>query len=97
MWESIRNLKTSELELREPLNDSERDWLVGCLTSRRGIRDALCDGEHACRLLVEYDANFVNVAELLDFLYLCGIPAEPAPSLHIENRLELQPTPAGRS
>jgi hypothetical protein len=78
MWDCIRDLKTCELQLNEGLNGLERDWLIGCLVARRGVSEACYRGEGA-RLIIEYDADLTNRTRLLDFLYVCGVSAEPAP------------------
>jgi hypothetical protein len=79
MWDNARNLKTSELEVRDHLNHLEREWLIGRLVSKGGVRDVLYLDDDPHRLIVEYDADLVNSSDLLDFLYTCGLQAQPAP------------------
>lgn len=79
MLDSIRNLRTSELEIHNHLNRLEREWLIGRLVSMGSVRDALYRDNDPHRLIVEYDADLVNSSDLLDFLYTCGLQAEPAP------------------
>jgi hypothetical protein len=76
MHPSLRNLRTTELRTRERLNGAETEWVIGRLTAKRGVVDALraSSGES---LLVEYDADVVNPMELLDFLAQCGVRAAP--------------------
>jgi hypothetical protein len=75
----IRNLKTTELEIRERLNGLERDWLIGRLVSKTGVRTATYSHADPHRLTIEYDADLFNMVELLDFLYLCGLRGRPSP------------------
>ena len=56
MLASLRNLKTSEIELRQPLRVLECEWLVGRLLAKQGIATAKWVG-NTRRLLVEYDAD----------------------------------------
>lgn len=72
MLESLRNLKTSEIELKQQLPTREREWLVRCLLAKQGIAKALWRG-HARRLLIEYDAELFGSAEILSFLHVCGV------------------------
>lgn len=71
MQDSVRNLKTSEIELSGQLPDLERVWLVGQLRAKRGVAAAVCD---ARALVVEYDADVWHGNDLLDFLDDCGVP-----------------------
>ncbi len=73
MLESVRNLKTSEIELRQQLPVLEGEWLVGCLLAKQGVANATWRG-HARRLLIEYDADLFGSAEILSFLNFCGVP-----------------------
>jgi len=73
MLESLRNLKTSEIELRQQLPVLEGEWLVGCLLAKRGVANAKWGGNKR-RLLVEYDADLFGGAELIAFLHSCGVP-----------------------
>jgi hypothetical protein len=77
MLEHLRNLRTSELTLRQPLSPLECDWLTGCLRARNGIATVNW-GDKACRLFVEHDPEIVGSPELVDFLRSCGVPVTPA-------------------
>ncbi len=72
MHENLRNLKTSEIKLRQQLPVLEGEWLVGCLLAKQGVAKASwLDGTP--RLLVEYDANLFGTAEIVAFLLYCGV------------------------
>jgi hypothetical protein len=73
MLDSVRNPRTSEIELRHQLPALEGDWLVGRLRAKRGIADAEYGGG-ARRLVVEYDADLLGSADLVEFLDDWGIP-----------------------
>lgn len=73
MLESLRNLKTSEIELKQPLPPPEGEWLVGRLLAKQGIANATWSGREP-RLLIEYDADLFGSAEILSFLHFCGVP-----------------------
>ena len=73
MLESLRNLQTSEIELKQQLPPPECDWLLGRLLAKQGVANATWMG-NARRLLIEYDANLFGCAELLAFLRYCGVP-----------------------
>jgi len=77
--DSRGNMKTAELDVRDHLNGLEREWVIGRLISRGGVRGALYQGDDAHRLVVEYDADQVSPSDLLDFLYTCGLQAESVP------------------
>jgi len=79
MWDRAHNLKLSELEVREELNFLEREWLIGHLVSRAGVREALYRPDDPRKLVVEYDADVVNTRDLLELLYSCGLQANVAP------------------
>jgi hypothetical protein len=74
MLGDVRNLKTSDIELKQRLPALECEWLVGQLRSRPGIAAARCEGD-ACRLTVEYDADELVTGDVLDFLTQCGVRA----------------------
>jgi len=74
MLNSLRNLKTSEIELRQPLPVLECEWLVGRLLAKQEIETAKWAGG-TYRLLVEYDADLCGKADLIAFLQSCGVPA----------------------
>jgi hypothetical protein len=76
MVESHRNLKTSEVELRQQLPVLEGEWLVGRLLATQGVAAATWMGSHR-RLLIEYDADIFGRADLIAFLQSCGVPAAP--------------------
>ncbi len=73
MLESLRNLKTSEIELRQQLPVLEGEWLVGCLLAKQGVANATWKGSTR-HLLIEYDADVFGSAELIAFLHFCGVP-----------------------
>jgi hypothetical protein len=73
MLESLRNLKTSEIELRQQLPVLEGEWLVGRLLAKQGVAAATWVGNHR-RLLIEYDADICGRADLIAFLQSCGVP-----------------------
>ena len=72
MLDSVRNLKTSEIELRHKLPALECDWLVGRLLAKRGVADADCRS-NSQRLVIEYDADELGSAALVDYPRACGI------------------------
>jgi hypothetical protein len=78
MWDSLRNLKKSELTVRDELSRLEREWLVGCLLTKSGIQDALYKDGDSHRLIVEYDADQVSGGRVIDFLESCGLRAHPS-------------------
>jgi len=55
-----QHLKTSEIELRQPLPVLECEWLVGRLLAKQEIETAKWAGG-TYRLLVEYDADLCGV------------------------------------
>jgi len=71
---NLRNLKTSEIELRQQLPVLECEWLVGRLLAKRGVATAQWVA-NTRRLLVQYDADLCGRAELVDFLQSCGVSA----------------------
>jgi hypothetical protein len=73
MLESVRNLKTTEIELRQHLLVLESEWLVGRLLAKQGVATAEWVGNR--RLLIEYDADLCSGAELIAFLQSCGVTA----------------------
>jgi hypothetical protein len=72
MLDSVKNLKTSEIELEQRLPQLECAWLVRELRGRRGIAAAECASD-AGRLTVEYDADRIDRAGLVDILSSCGV------------------------
>lgn len=72
MLDSVRNLKTSEIELRQCLPRREGEWLVGTLRARRDIAGASCTPD-ARRLTIEYDADKLEGEDLVDLLSECGL------------------------
>ena len=72
MLDDIRNLKTSEIELRQGLPELECEWLVGQLRAHRGIAGAACAND-ARRLRIEYDGDTLVSGDLVDFLNTCGV------------------------
>jgi hypothetical protein len=81
MLECVRNLKTSEIELRQRLPQLECEWLVAQLRSRRGIAGAACASD-ARRITIDYDADRLDKADLVDFLYTCGVRVGAMHSAH---------------
>jgi hypothetical protein len=79
MIEQLRNMKLSELEVREDLNFLEREWVIGRLVSKTGVHEALSRPDDPHRLVVEYDGDLVNANDLLEFLQLCGLHANVTP------------------
>ena len=73
MLSSLRNLKTSEIELQQQLPVLEREWLVGRLLARQGVAAAEWAGNR--RLLIECDVDLFGRAELIAFLQCCGVTA----------------------
>jgi hypothetical protein len=72
MLGDVRNLKTSDIELEQRLPALECEWLVGQMRSRAGIAAARCASD-ARHLRVEYDADELVTADILDFLSQCGV------------------------
>jgi len=68
----LRNLATSEIELRERLNVLESEWVIGRLTAKSGVRRA--DYGNGT-VVVEYDADVVKTADIVSFLRVCGLTA----------------------
>jgi hypothetical protein len=77
MLEHIGNLRTSELQLRQPLSPLECDWLIGCLSDRNGVANVEW-GDKARRLFVVHDPDIVGTPEIVDFLRTCGVLAARA-------------------
>jgi hypothetical protein len=73
--ERFHDLRSAEIELRANFGTRERAWLLGRLMSQSGVADASWSDAHAPSLLIEYDADVMTGAELVDFLYLCGLSA----------------------
>jgi hypothetical protein len=82
MLESVRNLKTSEIELRQRLPQLECDWLVGQLRARRDIVAAACATD-SCRLTIEYDADRLGQTDLVDLLNMCGVRVGAVHAPHV--------------
>jgi hypothetical protein len=74
MLGDVRNLKISDIELEHRLPTLECEWLVGQLRLRPGIASVRCEDD-ASRLTVEYDADELVTADVLDFLGQCGVRA----------------------
>jgi hypothetical protein len=73
-WANARDLRTAEIELRANLGARERAWIVGRLMSQSGVEDVSFTDAHAPSLLIEYDADLVTGAELVNSLYRCALP-----------------------
>ena len=78
MRQDTGRLKRSELNLRDHLSVLEKDWLSGWLVSSIGVKDAFYSDEDPHQLVVEYDSNLTNATDLLDLLFLRGVPAKLA-------------------
>jgi hypothetical protein len=72
MLGDVRNLKISDIELKQCLPTLECEWLVGQLRSRSGIAAARCASD-ARHLRVEYDADKLVSGDVVDFLSQCGV------------------------
>ena len=72
MLGDLRNLKTSDIELAQRLPALECEWLVGQMRSRAGIAAARCASD-ARHLTVQYNADELVTADILDFLSQCGV------------------------
>ena len=79
MTEKLRNLETSEIELRQQLPVLECEWLVGRLLATRGVATAEWVA-NTRRFLVRYDADLCGRAELVAFLQSCGVSAAAVPA-----------------
>ena len=77
MPESLPNLKTSEIELRAHVPVLAYEWLVDRLLTKQGVATARWRRDTR-RLLVEYDADVCDGAELIAFLQHCGFPVAAA-------------------
>jgi len=75
MFDGIRNVKTSEIRLRERLEGRERDCVVGHLLAKRGVRDVEYRDDDRAQLVVEYDADQLSGPELVNFLSVCWLSA----------------------
>jgi hypothetical protein len=84
MWDHVRNMKLSELEVREDLNFLEREWVIGRLASKAGVQEALSRPDDPRKLVVEYDADLVNTSDLVEFLQMCGLHADVTPLLRAD-------------
>jgi hypothetical protein len=73
MLESVSNLKTSEIELRQQVPVLVCEWLVDRLLAEQGVAAASWGGD-THQLVVEYDADLCCGAELIAFLQHTGFP-----------------------
>ena len=71
-WDT-RDLTTSEIELRQPLDSLQSQWVIGTLIAKYGILRARSVGERY--VVVEYDASVVSNAEIVRLLHVCGLTA----------------------
>jgi hypothetical protein len=71
---SLRDVRTTAIELRGHLGALERDWVLGCLAAQRGVEVARWLDEDSCRLVIDHDADVLTGTELVNFLYTCGLP-----------------------
>ena len=76
MLDSVRNVKTSHLRLNQQLGRSEQAWLLQHLRSKRGVRDATYFDDEQ-KLVVSYDADYLNSYDLMVIIQACGIQARP--------------------
>lgn len=76
-WDCIRNFKTSELTFTQPINATERAWLVGTLARKRGVRTAHFDEFNGSHLTVEHDADVMGTLALVELLRVFGMYVEP--------------------
>ena len=83
MFHDVRNLKASSIELEQRLPALECEWLVGRLRARHGVAAAAC-ADDARRLTVEYDADELGTADVLDFLSECGVRVSAVNTLRIQ-------------
>lgn len=72
MLDGIRNLKVSRIDLRHRLPMLECDWLVARLRAHPGVARADCASD-ARALTVEYDADRLVSADLVDLLGVYGV------------------------
>jgi hypothetical protein len=72
MLDAARNLRTSAIELRQSLPALERDWLLGRLRAHPDI-SAAASADDARQLTIEYDADRLVSADLVDWLNRCGV------------------------
>ena len=66
-------LRTHEIEVGGYLNGHERDWLLGCLRARRGVKDASYRENAVAQILVEYDPCMISGDELAMFVGACSL------------------------
>jgi hypothetical protein len=71
---SLGDVRTTAIELREHLGALERDWVLGRLVAQRGVEVARWLDEDGCSLVIDHDADVLTGAELVNFLYTCGLP-----------------------
>jgi hypothetical protein len=76
MGDETHNLRTVDLEVREQLNGSEKNWVIGRLVARQGVSGALWANAQP-RLRIEYDADVVSGLELFDVIESFGLHARP--------------------
>jgi hypothetical protein len=82
MLADVRNLKTSRIELRQPLPKLECEWLAEQLRSRPGISAAHCASD-ARGLMVQYDADKLASGDVVDFLRQCGVRVAAVRFVHL--------------
>lgn len=75
VFDAIRNFRVSQIQLRERLVARERDCVVGHLLAKRGVRDVEYRDDGPAQLVVEYDADQLSGAELVNFLSVCWLSA----------------------
>lgn len=72
MLDAARNIRASAIELRQSLPALERDWLLGRLRAHPCITSA-ASGDDARELTIEYDADRLVSADLVEWLNMCGV------------------------
>jgi len=76
IFDGIRNLRTSQIRLRERLEGRERDCVVGHLLAKRGVREVEYRDDGRAQLVVEYDADQLSGPDLVNFLSVCWLSAK---------------------
>lgn len=90
MWDSIRNLRTCEIELKDDLGGAEREWLIKEMLLKDGIECALYHPAGSRCLIVQYDADVTSPLHMVDFLAFCGVHSQSSPLLEAESERALQ-------
>jgi hypothetical protein len=80
MWDSLRNLRTCEIDLKDDLGGAEREWVIKEMLLKDGVECALYHPAGSQCLIVQYDADVTTPLDMIDFLSLCGVHSESAPA-----------------